>query len=495
MEIQFQKMVYPCLKTVCRQMQNQELTQEVRLPDGMPDIGNILGGWGQVIIRGKQWRTGSAGVNGGIMAWILYLPEGGGTVQQIETWLPFQYGWDFPDTQYDGDLQVQPVLRGVDARLLSARKMIVRGSLGMLGRATVGEDMQTYTPTEVAEDVRVLQKSYPMLLPVEAGEKAFFLEEGVRPDAGAVPVGNILRYSLIPTLSEMKLVSDKLIFRGNAGLSMVYLGTDGLVHTWHTEVPFSQFTQLNKEYEPDAQADIQFVLTSLELEQAEEENLTLKAGITGQYTVYDMSVVDVAEDAYSPNRTVAVRKEALACPAVLDYWQEPLTVSHSTQTDILRPLDVVFYPEKPVVQRHDQGVQAELGGNFQVLGYDADGQLMLQQNRWEDSRFVPADESADVEMDILWAGAPSVDGNNLSVPMQLTTRTTAQQAMEMVAGLELGELKEPDPQRPSLILRRAGTDSLWDIAKENGSTVAAIQQANDLQSEPAPDKMLLIPVL
>ena len=495
MEIQFQKMVYPCLKTVCRQMQNQELTQEVRLPDGMPDIGNILGGWGQVVIRGKQWRTGNAGVNGGIMAWVLYIPEEGGPVQRMETWLPFQHSWDFPDTQYDGNLQVQPVLRNVDARLLSARKMMVRASLGMLGCATVGEDMQVYTSAEIPEDVYALQKSYPMLLPVEAGEKAFFLEESIRPDAGTVPVGNILRYSLTPMLSEMKVVSDKLIFRGNANLSMVYLGTDGLVHTWSTEIPFSQYTQLNREYEPNAQADIQFVLTSLELEPAEEENLTLKAGITGQYTLYDMSVVDVAEDAYSPNRLVKVRTEPMACPAVLDYRQEPLSISHSAQTDIVRPLDVVFYPEQPVMQRQDKGVQAQLGGNFQVLGYDADGQLISQQSRWEDSRFVPADESADVEMDMLWAGAPSVDGNNLSAPMQLTTRTTAQQAMDMVAGLELGDVKDPDPQRPSLILRRAGTDSLWNLAKENGSTVQAIQQANDLQTEPDPDKMLLIPVL
>ena len=64
----------------------------------------------------------------------------------------------------------------------------------------------------------------------------------------------------------------------------------------------------------------------------------------------------------------------------------------------------------------------------------------------------------------------------------------------MVSSLELGEMKEPDPKRPSLILKRAGKKCLWDLAKESGSTVKLIQEANDLQGEPEEERMLLIPV-
>jgi len=64
----------------------------------------------------------------------------------------------------------------------------------------------------------------------------------------------------------------------------------------------------------------------------------------------------------------------------------------------------------------------------------------------------------------------------------------------MITGVELGEEKEPDANRPSLILRRAGHGRLWDIAKESGSTMDAIRKANGLQEEPAAGQMLLIPV-
>ena len=85
MELQFHKNVFPCLQRVCREVQNQEQTQEVRLTDGMPDIGSVLGAWGQVLMRGKEWRGGGMNMSGGVMVWVLYAPEDGGQPQCVET--------------------------------------------------------------------------------------------------------------------------------------------------------------------------------------------------------------------------------------------------------------------------------------------------------------------------------------------------------------------------------------------------------------------------
>jgi hypothetical protein len=64
----------------------------------------------------------------------------------------------------------------------------------------------------------------------------------------------------------------------------------------------------------------------------------------------------------------------------------------------------------------------------------------------------------------------------------------------MVTQLELGELREDNGGIPSLILRHAGNEGLWNLAKQCGSTVAAIQKANRLNGEPESGQMLLIPV-
>jgi LysM repeat protein len=39
------------------------------------------------------------------------------------------------------------------------------------------------------------------------------------------------------------------------------------------------------------------------------------------------------------------------------------------------------------------------------------------------------------------------------------------------------------------------SDSLWNLAKASGSTMAAIRKANQLTQDPQPGQMLLIPVI
>ena len=75
-------MELPFEKTVSRFWQQKlytpvmkEETQEVRLPESMPDIGRVIAAWGQVVLRGKEWRAGHIGLNGGVMVWVLYAPD------------------------------------------------------------------------------------------------------------------------------------------------------------------------------------------------------------------------------------------------------------------------------------------------------------------------------------------------------------------------------------------------------------------------------------
>ena len=80
--------------------------------------------------------------------------------------------------------------------------------------------------------------------------------------------------------------------------------------------------------------------------------------------------------------------------------------------------------------------------------------------------------------------------------MGLQLSSVCRNPIEQVAGLRAGALQEPDPDRPSIIVRpRRAEESLWDIAKYCGSTVSAIQRLNKLENEPEENRLLLIPVI
>lgn len=498
MQLQFEKQSCHCLQQIKRQQQNQEQTQELRLPDGMPDVGSILACWGQVLLRSKEWRSGGMAVSGGVMAWVLYAPEGGGEPQCVESWLPFQMKWELEDTQRDGAVLVHCLLRNLDARSASARKLVLRANVGVLAEATLPGEIPVYTPGQLPEDIQVLKKTYPVRLPKEAGEKNFTLEEELMLPPSVPAMGKLLSYGLQPELLDRKIMAGKVVFRGVGQVHIVYLGEDGCVHSWDFEIPFSQYGDLDGEYDQDATARILPVLTAMELEHTPEGKLQLKCGLAVQYVIYCRELLELVEDAYSTSRAVAPQWEQLQLPALLDSSTQSLQAEQTVAAEGNQVADIVCYYDHAAVTPADGSSEIASDGYFQMLYYDDQGQLKCLTPRWETRWNLMMDDGGTAQAMLLPAGKPqaSLGGGNATMWAEVLADTAVLSAMgmPMVCGLELGEETAPNPERPSLILCKAGAGSLWDVAKRCGSTVAAIQKANRLEKEPDPEQILLIPI-
>ena len=292
--------------------------------------------------------------------------------------------------------------------------------------------------------------------------------------------------------------SNEVVFRGNGNLHVLYRSEEGQLHGWDFELPFSQLADLSGEHSGDAQADILLSPTSLELEVDDEGHMRLKCGIVGQYLISDREMLTLTEDAYSPGRELSTQTEQLEVPAILESRRESVYGEQSIPAEANLTVDVSFLADFPRQRRTQKGVEMEIPGSLLVLYYGEDGILHSATTRWEGQCVLNADENTVItaipmppeQMQAsLGNGSVTVKGE---VPLEMTSESS--RGFSMITGVELGEEKEPDANRPSLILRRAGNGRLWDIAKESGSTVDAIRKANGLQEEPAAGQMLLIPV-
>lgn len=498
MELQFEKRDVSCLRFVLSQVQNLEQTQEVRTPEGMPGVARILSGWGQVILRSKEWQGDTVRLTGGVMVWVLYEPEEGPGVGCLDSWIPFRMDFDLPDQSPEGRIRARPLLRFVDARSVSAGKVLIRAGIGMLAECWADHRTQVSVSPEVPGDVELLRASWPLQLPKETGEKTFELEEELALPQSLPGLKKLLYYRMEPEVSDRRVMGNRIVFRGNGNLHILYLGEDDGLHSWDFELPFSQYAELEQGFSADARADVMMALTRLELEGDEEGRLHLKAGLTGQYLVDDRELVETVEDAYSPRRELTARREALSLPVLLDSRRENLYGEQTLPIAADVVADAAFLPDYPRQRREGDTLTLEQPGMLQLLYYDTQGRLQSAAHRWEGTTVLKAGEDAVVSAQPFRAEPqllPGADTLTLrsEVPVQMTFSGGG--ALPMVTGLELGEEKAPDPKRPSLILRRAGKDRLWDIARESGSTVAAIRRANGLEAEPEPGKMLLIPVM
>lgn len=498
MELEFEKRNCCYLDQILRDTRTEELVQEIRLGDGMPDVGRIIGAWGQMILRGKEWRGDCVAVSGGVMAWVLYAPEDGSEPRCLDAWLPFKVKWDLPEGVREGDIRVSCFLRMADGRNVSPRKIMTRAVVSIQVQVLCPAQEEIYMPPKKLDGVELLQRTYPMELYKEAGEKTFLVDEELElKNSGAKPE-RIFFSRLIPRIVEQKVLTNKMVFRGSGNLRVLGKGDDNRLHVWEFEIPFSQVAQLRSEYSPDARADLLVGITSLEPELDGEGRLRVKCGLLAQYLVNDRELISIVEDAYSPVKELEVRARELALPAVLEIQLKTIFAEQKLPMDGMQVVCCDFLPEHIRHRKTDTETILELPGIFQLLRYGENGELSASNVHWEQEMALPVDGDAWVEGEIqspenvrITMGDGGVE-MQAQIPMKMVT--IARNEMTQVAGLNLGEEISKDPMRPTLILRRAGSDDLWRIAKDSGSTMDAIRRANDLTQEPDPDRMLLIPV-
>lgn len=498
MELPFEKKVCRYYRQKRYELVNLEQTQEIRIPESLPEAGRIIACWGQVVLQGKDWKSGSAGISGGVMMWVLYAPEDGGPVQTLEGWIPWKTTVSFSDGGEDGAIRAECVLQSADARIASGRKVILRAGVGVLVQILAPESAELYEPAELPEDMERLEQTYPLVVTAEAGEKSFLIDEDLELPSSMPAVDRLVYLHMEPELLDQKVMGSKAVFRGVGNLHLLYLDDRQKLSSQDLTIPFAQYVELDGEYDSDARIGALVCLTSLEAAPEPDGTLHIKCGMVSQYVINAVRMVQVLEDVYSPCRDVEVDRETVALPVWAQQLTEEQTLSADTDISHGTVLDVGAALMAPAVTSRS-GTDTVTGRcGFQALIQSDDGTLS--------GRFVKAEASKEWKtacdtVCFSWLkGAPTCRkaGSNWRFETQtvLDLGSLCSQELEMVSRIRHGQTRQPDPERPSVIIRAKREDqSLWELAKCCGSTVGAIRKWNQLEGEPDGDRLLLIPVI
>lgn len=499
MNLQFETAKCEFLENLAGEPVTLEQTREIKLPEGMPDIGRVICVWGQVILRGKEWRRDSVLATGGVMVWVLYAPEDGDKVLTVSEWIPMQMKWDIRDSLHDGTLRVCWDLRWMDARMLSARKLHVRFSVAGRAEALAQREEAVFRKPEVPADVQLLEANYPLRLVTEAGERNISLDEELTLEETLPRPETLLAYHADPQVTETQVLTDRIVFRGNLFLQVLYRGTDGAVHCWEQSLPFSQFADLGSQFGEDAGAKVEPAVTSLELDLGEDGILRLRCGLLGQYAVEEQKMIPIIQDAYSPRRTVEPKLGELELPAMAECVNQTVSGEVSLPYVPQRVVHTRFLPDVVRKSATQDTVAFGLPGQFEVLFYDGAGDLQAASGRWEGTVTLPSDNGCGAECrpgkPMHLTAVPGEGDVTLRCQLPVTLECRSGEGIPMVSELKLGEEQTQSDDRPALILRKAGKDRLWDIAKACGSTVDAICRANEITDGGDPERLLLIPVV
>lgn len=504
MELNLEREHINCYDMVLDTEVYQEETLEAIVPDACPDIARIVDTGGQVCLSGKHVRDGGLSVSGTVRTWILYQPEGGQEPCRMEVKLPFTIQVEAAKLHSQGQCVVTPCLRGVDARSLNPRKILVR--------ADVGIGVQAYQPRELmlcsgitCEEVAGVQQrtaQHTAYLTQAVQEKEFTVYDEVRLSSGPGGRGQVLSVRADAWCMESKVIGSKLIFKGEVALQVRYLVGAELC-SMRCPMPFSQIMELDGSGEA-ADCEISMCVTDVDWTSAGEDGRTLNVTLEllGQAVVRDRYPVTLLQDTYSTAHQMTIQQENCVLNQLLDCGVRPQSVREllETGTPVKTVVDASVSVSQIRQSRQDdqQVLTAELRLN--VLYLDEQNVPQSLNRILTASGRMDLPNNAECRCSCRCPGevfaVPAAGGVEVRFNPEFLCLVTQQQTVPVVSGAKLGQLhSQRQGEQPSVVLRMAAPgEELWDIAKACSTTQERIRQANQLEEDELPvGQMLLIP--
>lgn len=487
----------------------REETAEAIVPDALPDILRIVGCQGTAMINSREIKDGRIHMKGSVKTFVLYVPEDGEGLAQLEVNLPYMQVFEVHG-EGEGVLFCLAEVQSIDCRAINPRKVLVRATVRLQARSLEKKVFSLCAglrgkPDETS-NVQMLRETRSARLPVAVKTKSFTVTDETEIPSTRPAVREVLNWTCRPAVVEYNIIGRKIVLKGNLQFKTLCRGLESFneVFEMNFDLPFSQIIEVDG-MEEGAECFIQFQLEELHLSpgtNSEGRILEVYAGLEAQVALYSVEKLETVSDLYSTtmNSTVDIRPYVFT--SLNERTVRRQTVRDSMETEepvrLIRDMDVLF--DAISLTAGDGFVRLETTADCKVL-YDAEDGGVYQA-----SKKIPVALRLDTSGEVVpyarvypAAEAFSVGasgGVEIRFDACFDVELTQREQIRSVASATLEEYGEHPPIRPSVVLKYPnGGESLWSMAKRYNTTEGDIRAANGLEATQKPDvnTLLLIP--
>lgn len=482
----------------------QEETLETIVPDACPDILRIVDAGGQICLSGKNVYDGGLSVSGTVKGWVLYQPEDREDLCRVAVQMPFTAQVEVSGLQTRGQCVVTPCLRGLDARALNPRKMLVRADIGIAVQAFQPQEHMLCSGITCEDACGVQQRTREHTACVIAAveEKEFTFYDELRLTAGPAGRAEVLSVQAEAYCTESKVIGSKLIFKGEVALRFRYQ-VEGELCSMRCPMAFSQIMEISQIGE-EADCDLAMGITDVECVPVGEDGRTMNVTLEllGQAVVRDRHPITLLQDVYSTAYDMEVEQGNYTVHQLLD---------GAVRSQSVRELLEIGAMVKNVVDSNVTVCQIRQSREDDQLSVTAELRVdLLYMNEQDQLESVSRPMTVSGRMEVSRTdvclcrcqcpgevfAVPAAGGVEVRFNVEFHCVVTRPQNVGIVEGARLGEPRgSKSVCQPSVILRMAAPgEDLWDIAKACCTTSEQIRSANRLESDSLPmGQMLLIP--
>lgn len=479
---------------------------DYNVPDSKPDAIRILSEMATVDVEQKKVLTGRICLSGKLHFRVLYgTNEEEQKVQVLQGQIPFEETIIAEGVEEKDEVDVRWMMDDLQIGLINSRKVSVKAIITLVAEANrlydeeVTSDIypcpQVYTKKEMAEMLQLLVDK----------KDIFRIKEEISLENSYPNIFNILWHDLVPTRVCFKAGDGKLSVQGEILVFVLYQAEDEN----HSLQWMTKTFPLKGELDcPGAEElcvdDIRWQLSNQEFTVAqdfdgEERVIHVEAILDLNIMMYREEQVPLLKDAYSTEKQLILEKEPLECEQLL--LNNHVVVKLNQRLDrgedkgnILQSCHGQGKVRIDQVRQTDKGLEIEGTAAVSALYITAEDDVPIDSM----SERIPFSQTIEVpelnpqcrivvrpqveNLEIATAAANQLD---IKMAVGIHVLILCKPELEVVRNiaeqpLDLEQLREM-PGMVGYIVKDG--DSLWEIAKENCTTVENIKELNQIQSD------------
>lgn len=477
------------------------------LPDYCADIAAVLKCMMVPVIQSKQVTTDRLMVDGSVVIRVLYLDEGRQCIRVCEFGQPFTSTFELPPEATDAHIRLTAKTDYVNCRATSPRRLDIHGAFTVKLSMTAPGSVPTIADL-TGDGVYTRKQPIAYTVPVGGAEKTFTINEMMELGEGKPPGESIIRCEIHPILTDFKPLVNKAILKGNLAMKTLYLvdSEQGLTETVEHDIPFSQIVDvdgLNEEWEVDADLQVQSNEVGLSVNHSGDSSLlSVNVKLQADIRCYQTGTAEVVTDAYSTRCPLSIQTKPLEVFQLVGIRRDTPVFrdTFDLPTDNIREIIDIWCDVDTAPARFDPQT-GNVEGRMMICMLVRDNNNEIAYYERVDNLSLPVEDSCDnmtVTLGVNRVTYNMLPSKQVQIQVELVMR---RQCYVMGSGKVVAEVFEdenaafPEEKAALKIYYANRGESLWEIAKSCHTSMQAIMEENNLQSDVLEENtMLLVPM-